>query len=136
MEKDILEHNTIRSQDTLYVIQHLIGMGRFSRVYQAIDWTTKDMVVIKALNGKNINEHFDRYLYLKELGLLTKLKTSSLRARYVDLKDAIRLETGRICFVMEKLGTTLHAVLHNIGGLPMSMCRPIVRQIAQGRYIK
>lgn len=123
----------IRSGDTVYSVKNVIGKGRFSRVYQATDTTTEDTVVIKKLNKKIINEnHLDWYLYLKELTLLTKLKSSPLRARYVDLRDAMRLDTGTICFVMERLGTTLHAVLFNIGALPMSMCRMIVRQIAQG----
>lgn len=135
MDSEVVQAKTIRSLHTAYSVKNIIGKGRFSCVYKATDMSTDDTVVIKKLHKKTANsDDFDWYLYLKELTLLTELKSSPVRARYVSLRDAMRLETGAICFVMEKLGTTLHSVLFNIGVLPMSMCRMIVRQIAQGTF--
>lgn len=134
MNKDNLQHKKIQSYSTMYLVQHVIGTGCFSRVYQATDSVTAETVVIKVLNNTNTNSKVERYFYLKELNLLNSLKSSPIRARYVDLKDAFRLNTGEICFVMEKLGVTLHSALHNIGKLPTSICRLITRQIVQGMY--
>lgn len=135
MNSEVVQLKTIRSRHTVYTVKNVIGKGRFSCVYQATDMTTDDTVVIKKLHKKYVSDDdFEWYLYLKELTVLTKLKSSPVRARYVNLREAMRLETGAVCFVMEKLGTTLHSVLFNIGVLPMSMCRMIVRQIAQGAF--
>ncbi|XP_060854612.1 homeodomain-interacting protein kinase 3-like [Rhopalosiphum padi] len=132
-ENDVLQQNTIiRSRSTTYTVHNMIGTGRFSRVYNASVMGTGNAVVIKALNNSCSSKRFDRKLYIKELDLLNRLKFSRLRARFVQLRDAVLLKSGKICFVMERLGTTLQAVLHNIGPLPISVCRPIVRQIAQG----
>lgn len=127
---DVLRNGTIRCRDAVYSVQGLIGSGRFSRVYHATDTVADVGVAIKALISDGRSDY--RKPFLKELGTLNALKDSPLRARYVDVMNAVRLKSGAVCFVMERLGTTLHAVLHNIGPLPMSMCRPIVRQIAQG----
>ncbi|XP_025208057.1 homeodomain-interacting protein kinase 3-like [Melanaphis sacchari] len=132
-KKDVLQQNTIiRSQYTTYTVHKMIGTGRFSRVYNASVVGTGTEVVIKALNNSCSSKKFNRKLYLKELDLLNRLKFSRTRARYVQVTDAVQLQSGKICFVMERLSTTLQAVLHNIGPLPISICRPIVRQIAQG----
>lgn len=135
MEENNLSDTVVSSKNHVYYIRQLIGKGRFSRVYYAKDLTTVDTVVIKALINQNLNSPFNHYLYIKELRLLNNLKRSPLRDRYVNLKDTFQLDTGEICFVMEKLGTTLKALLYNVGRLSITMCRPIVRQIAQGRYI-
>lgn len=134
MEESNLKNYEIRSSTTLYSIHKLIGKGRFSRVYQATDTFTNNTVVIKKLINLNIKRKSDRFLYLKELDLLKKLKVSPFRSRYVELRDLIVLSSGGICFVMERLGTTLQAVIHNKGRLPLSMCRLIIRQLAQGKH--
>lgn len=134
MEENNLTNTVVRSRSNVYCVQELIGKGRFSRVYRAKNIATNDSVVIKALINNNLNRQPNRFLYVKELSLLNKLKKSPLRARYVNLKDTIVLDSGEICFVMEKLGTTLQALLHNVGSLSMAMCRPIIRQIAQGTH--
>lgn len=127
---DPFENNTIRCRDAVYSVQGLIGAGRFSRVYQATASGTGKRVAVKALNNDGSSRPTKE---AKELAVLNALRSSPVRARYVRVVDAIRLPTGTVCFVMERLGTTLQAVLHNIGPLPMSMCRPVVRQIAQGK---
>ncbi|XP_003246296.1 homeodomain-interacting protein kinase 2 [Acyrthosiphon pisum] len=132
-EENVLQENTtIRSLDATYAVHKIIGTGRFSCVYNATEVGTGNAVVIKALNDSDSSRRLDRKLYLKELDFLNRLKSSQLRARYVQLRDTVLLKSGMICFVMERLSATLQAVLHNIGPLPMYMCRPIVRQIAQG----
>lgn len=132
-EENVLQQDTVvRSLKATYAVHKIIGTGRFSRVYNASEVGTGNSVVIKALNDEGSSTRLDRKLYLKELDFLNKLKSSQLRSRYVQLRDTIPLKSGMICFVMERLSTTLQAVLHNIGPLPMCMCRPIVRQIAQG----
>lgn len=130
----VLQQNTIVcSRSSKYMVHNIIGTGNFSRVYNASVVGTGNEVVIKVLNDHRCSsKRFDRKLYFKELDLLNRLKTSRLRARYVQVRDAFLLKSGKLCFVMERLGSTLHSVLHNIGPLPMAMCRPIVRQIAQG----
>ncbi|XP_027846194.1 homeodomain-interacting protein kinase 3-like [Aphis gossypii] len=133
MGNDVLQENTIVcSRSSKYTVHNIIGTGNFSRVYSATMLGTGNEVVIKVLNDTCSSKRFDRKLYFKELDLLNRLKTSRLRARYVQVRDAFLLKSGKLCFVMERLGSTLHSVLHNIGPLPMAMCRPIVRQIAQG----
>jgi serine/threonine protein kinase len=134
MDKDALRDKTIRSKSAEYSVHNLIGAGRFSRVYRATDTATGNAVVIKVLNSVNMEEHLRCSLYMQELSLLNRLKSSPVRERYVDLRDVIQLNTGVICFVMEMLGATLHAVMCNVGTLPLSVCRLIVRQIAQGTY--
>lgn len=132
MDRDNLQHKKIEYNSTVYSVHNVIGTGCFSRVYKATDTVTDETVVIKVLNSTNTNSRVERYLYLNELSLLNNLKSSPIRARYVDLKNTFPLDTGGVCFVMEKLGVTLHTVLHNMGKLPMSSCRSIARQIAQG----
>lgn len=136
MGNDVLQENTIIcSKSSRYTVHNIIGTGNFSRVYNASVVGKGNEVVIKVLNDHTCSsKRFDRKLYFKELDLLNRLKTSRLRARYVQVKDAFLLKSGKLCFVMERLGSTLHFVLHNIGPLPMAMCRPIVRQIAQGTH--
>lgn len=134
MDKDTLRDKTIRSKSTEYSVHNLIGAGRFSRVYRATDIATTNPVVVKVLNNMNMAEHFHCNMYMQELSLLNRVKSSPVRERYVDLRDVVQLDTGAICFVMEMLGATLHAVMCNVGTLPLSMCRLIVRQIAQGMY--
>lgn len=126
---DPLQNGTIRCRDAVYSVQSVIGAGRFSRVYQATDTATNVRVAIKVLAGESCG---DRDQSLKELDTLNALKESPVRARFVDVVNAVWLESGEVCLVMERLGTTLQSVLHNVGPLPMSMCRPIVRQIMQG----
>lgn len=75
---DIQPNEIIKTQKSTYTIHHLVGAGRFSKVYEATDKSTKTTVVIKALNYKNVDGHFDRHLYLKELNILNKLRTSPL----------------------------------------------------------
>lgn len=128
------QYTMIYSDTSAYTVHDLIGTGRFSNVYRATNKCNNEKVVIKVLSNKETERKFDRYLYLKELNILKTLRTSPLRDRYVGLKDTVRLNTGLDCFVMEKLGVTLHALLHNFGKLSMTMCRSIVRQIAQGIY--
>lgn len=132
-EENVLQENmTIRSLNFTYAVHKIIGTGRFSCVYNATEVGTGNEVVIKAPNDSDFSRRFDRKLYLKELDFLNRLKSSKLRARYVQSRDTVLLKSGMICFVMERLSTTLQAVLHNTGPLPMCVCRPIVRQIAQG----
>jgi len=133
MGNDVLQQNTIVCSPTSkYTVHNIIGTGNFSRVYSALVVGTDNEVVIKVLNETCSSKRFDRKLYFKELGLLNQLKTSRLRARYVQVIDAFLLKSGKLCFVMERLGSTLHSVLRNIGPLPIAICRSIVRQIAQG----
>lgn len=134
MDRDNLQHKKILYNSTVYSVHNVIGTGCFSRVYKATDTVTDETVVIKVLNSTNTNGHVKRYLYLNELSLLNDLKSSLTRDRYVKLKNAFLLDTGGVCFVMEKLRVTLHAVLQNMGKLPISTCRLIARQIAQGTY--
>lgn len=133
MGNDVLQENTIVcSRSSKYTVHNIIGTGNFSHVYNASVLGTGNKVVIKVLKDTCSSKRFDRKLYFKELDLLNRLKTSRLRARYVQVRDAFLLKPGKLCFVMERLGSTLHSMLHNIGPLSMAMCRPIVRQIAQG----
>lgn len=126
-KNEVLPRDTVlRTDFATYTVQDLIGSGRFSHVYKASVSGTGQQVVIKALN------HSCSSMGRKELNLLNRLKSSDFRARYVRLVDAVQLGSGPVCFVMEKLGITLQAMLHNVGPLPMSACRSIVRQIAQG----
>jgi len=131
-EENVLQQNTIiRSPNATYMVHDIIGTGRFSCVYNASEVVSGNAVVIKALNNFGFSTSASE-LYFKELDFLNRLKFSTLHSRYVQLMDTVRPKTEMICFVMERLSTTLQAVLHNIGPLPMSICRPIVRQIAQG----
>lgn len=123
---DPFENSTIGCRGAVYSVQGLIGAGRFSRVYQATAAGTGKRVAVKALNNGSTKE-------AEELAVLNALRGSPVRVRYVHVMDAVRLATGTVCLIMERLGITLHAVLHKIGPLPMSMCRPVVRQIAQGK---
>lgn len=131
-EENVLQQNTIiRSANASYMVHKIIGTGRFSCVYNASEVVSGNAVVIKALNNFGFSTSASE-LYFKELDFLNRLKFSRLQSRYVQLMDTLRPKSGMICFVMERLSTTLQAVLHNIGPLPMCICRPIVRQIAQG----
>ncbi|XP_050432348.1 homeodomain-interacting protein kinase 2-like [Adelges cooleyi] len=130
--RQIFQSNEVCTAKTVYNVQHLVGSGRFSRVFHAIDSTTGQAVVIKALVLKEQNSALDHYQFLKEVEIMKRLNRCSLRSRYARLIDTVQLQTGVNCLIIERLGTTLQAVLHNVGALPMSVCRTVVRQIAQG----
>lgn len=133
MDNDVFLYSSIQSGNTEYAVQDLVGEGTFSRVYQAMNVNTREPVVIKALTSDGENDLAKQCM--EEMSIMETLKKSPMRDRYVGLIEAFQVQTGTYCLVMERLGTTLCTIMHNVGPLPMSMCRPIIKQIAQGAYV-
>jgi len=118
----------IQVKDYVFHANSIIGKGKMSVVYKAVDLKSNQVVAIKKISKKTLNSEYLVTSLLNEISIHNKVK----HANIVGLKEVIR-STNSIYLVLEYCNRgTLRDYLKEQGKMTEKEAKQILIQIIQG----